>query len=247
MISRRSNALKLRIEWAEVDVRLTRDGKHVIFHDSRLDGKTDGNGPLSELALNELQKLDAGSWFAPRFKGSRLLSLAEMLELAKGKVNLYLDCKTVDPELLVKEIRAARMENQVIVYDTPAVQKASHGTVTVMAKYRPSMDFDAFLRDMAPHAVEIDAADVTADLCKKFHAAGVIVQANVLGAKWDNPGSWQKMIAAGVDWLQTDDPAGVLSSAARARLANWPVMIAHHRGANRYAPENAARSPGAST
>jgi glycerophosphoryl diester phosphodiesterase len=46
------------------------------------------------------------------------------------------------------------------------------------------------------------------------------------------------MIASGVDWLQTDDPAGVLTAAARARLANWPVMIAHHRGANRYAPEN---------
>jgi glycerophosphoryl diester phosphodiesterase len=230
------------IEWAEVDVRLTRDGKHVIFHDSRLDGKTDGNGLLAGLALDELQKLDAGAWFAPRFKGSHLLSLPEILELAKGKVNLYLDCKTVDPELLVKEVRAARMENQVIVYGTPAmiaaVQKASGGTVPVMAKYRPKMDFDAFLRDVAAQAVEVDAEDVTTDLCKKFHTAGVIVQANVLGAKWDNVGSWPKMIAAGVDWLQTDDPAGVLSAAARTRLANWPVMIAHHRGANRYAPEN---------
>ena len=70
------------IEWAEVDVRLTKDGKHVIFHDDRLDGKTDGKGPVGALTLDELQKLDAGAWFAPRFKDARLQSLAEVLALA---------------------------------------------------------------------------------------------------------------------------------------------------------------------
>src|SRR5262249_1950931 len=129
------------VEWAEVDVRLTKDSKHIIFHDSRLDGKTDGKGPVAGVTLDELKKLDAGAWLAPRFAGSRLLSLAEVLELAKGKVNLYLDCKTTDPALLVKEVRAAGMERQVIVYDAPAaidaVRKASGGTVPVMTKYRP--------------------------------------------------------------------------------------------------------------
>src|SRR5262249_32953554 len=152
-------------------------------------------------------KLDAGAWFAPRFAGSRLLSLAEVLELAKGKVNLYLDCKTTDPALLVKEVRAAGMERQVIVYDAPAaidaVRKASGGTGPVMTKYRPKMDLGDFLRDVAPDAVEVDADDLTAGLCEKFHAAGVVVQAKVLGPKWDNPETWRKIIAAGADWLQT--------------------------------------------
>jgi glycerophosphoryl diester phosphodiesterase len=230
------------VEWAEVDVRLTADGKHVIFHDSQLDAKSDGKGPVAGLTRDELQKHDAGAWFARRFMGTRLLSLAEVLELARGKVNLYLDCKAIDPELLVKEVRAAGMEKQVIVYDVPTsiakVRKASDATVAVMTKYGLSMDFDAFLRDVAPDAVEVDAADVTYELCNKLHAAGVVVQAMVLGAAWDNPETWRKMIAAGVDWLQTDDPAGVLMTAARTRISRWPVMVAHHRGANHYAPEN---------
>src|SRR5262249_55265625 len=50
--------------------------------------------------------------------------------------------------------------------------------------------------------------------------------------------TWRKMIAAGVDWLQTDDPAGVITTAARDRIPKWPVMVSCHRGANRYAPEN---------
>src|SRR5215471_5821378 len=39
------------VEWGEIDVRLTKDGKHVVFHDDRLDGKTDGKGPVANLTL----------------------------------------------------------------------------------------------------------------------------------------------------------------------------------------------------
>jgi glycerophosphoryl diester phosphodiesterase len=230
------------VEWAEIDVRLSRDGKHVIFHDGRLDAKTDGKGPVNGLTLEELRRLDAGAWFAPRFKGARLNSLAEVLALAKGKVNLYLDCKNIDAELLVKEVRTAGMERQVIAYGNPAIiaaiRKAGGGTVAVMAKYRPEMNFATLMRDVAPDAAEIDAADVTAELCRRFHGAGVVVQAKVLGRNWDNVDSWRKVIAAGVDWLQTDDPAGVLMTAMRDRVHQWPVMMSCHRGANRYAPEN---------
>src|SRR5262249_48893172 len=154
----------------------------------------------------------------------------------------YLDCKRVDPTLLVGEVRAVGMERQVIVYDGPAgiaaVRKAGGGTIPTMTKYRPGADFDAFVRDVAPNAVEIDASDVTAELCQRFHANGIAVQAKVLGARWDNPETWLKVIAAGVDWLQTDDPGRVLMTAARKRLPRWPVGVAYHRGANRYAPEN---------
>ena len=64
-------------EWVEVDVRLTRDGHHALFHDSKLDGKTNSAGPLRERSLEELMQLDAGSWFAPRYSGERLLTLKE--------------------------------------------------------------------------------------------------------------------------------------------------------------------------
>ncbi|MDY3552274.1 glycerophosphodiester phosphodiesterase family protein [Gemmata sp. JC717] len=230
------------IEWAEIGVRLTKDGKHVVFHDDRLDGKTDGSGPAAGLVLDRLQALDAGSWFAPRFAAARLLSLSEALALAKGKVNLSLDCKSVDPELLAREVQAAGMEQQVVALAPPAtlaaVRKASRGAVPTIAEYRPASDFDTFITDVAPTAVEIGAADVTPELCKKFRAAGVIVRANALGAKWDAPETWLKTAAAGAVWLKTDNPGGARTALMRERGAKWPVRVAHHRGANRYAPEN---------
>ena len=230
------------IEWCAVTVRLTKDGKHIVFHDALLDGKTEGKGAVADRTLDELQALDAGTWFAPRFKMARLLSLTEVLALAKGKLSLCLDCELVTPELLVKEIRAAGMEKQVVVHGTPAViaavRKASSGAIPIMTGYRPAIDFDTFVKDLAPDAVEIDASDVTPELCNKFHAKGITVQAKVLGAKFDTPETWFEMIAAGADRLRTGTPNLAQMTTARKRLPKWPVQVAYHRGANRYAPEN---------
>lgn len=230
-------------EWAEIDVRLTKDGRHVVIHNDTVDATTNGMGSVADLTLDELKKLDAGTWFARRFAGSRLQTLPEALALAKGRINLYLDCKRIDPKLLAEEVMAAGMERQVIVYDSPEVlaqvKAASRGTVPGMTKYRPkTMPFDAFVQDVAPAAVEIDADEVTAELCRRFHAAGIKVQAKVLGEQWDNAKVWGEVIDAGVDWLQTDEPVGLLFFNARRRLGTFPVKIAAHRGANRYAPEN---------
>jgi glycerophosphoryl diester phosphodiesterase len=234
-------------DWVAIDVRLTKDGRHVVIHSDNVDGFTDGKGRVGDLTLEELQKLDAGAWFAKRFAGIHLMSLPEALAIAKDKINLSLDCKEINPKLLAHEIIAAGMERQVIVY-APAdvlakVKSESGGKIAVMTKYRPkAMPFETFIRDVGPAAVEIDADEVTADLCKQFHLAGIKVQANVLGDKWDNPKVWGEVIAAGVDWLQTDEPAAVLYFNARRNIGTFPVKISAHRGANRYAPENTVAS-----
>ncbi len=48
------------VEWVEVDVRRTRDGHHVLFHDSQLERVTDGQGLVREHTLAEIRALDAG-------------------------------------------------------------------------------------------------------------------------------------------------------------------------------------------
>ena len=96
-----------------------------------------------------------------------------------------------------------------------------------MTKYHPkTMPFAAFIKNVAPAAVEIDADELNEELCQRFHAVGIKVQAKVLGEKWDNPRVWKQVIDAGADWLQTDDPAGILFYNARRTLGTFPVKIA---------------------
>ena len=90
---------------------------------------------------------------------------------------------------------------------------------------------------MRPAAVEIDAVDVTPETCREFHRRGIKVQAKVLGGD-DRPEVWDRMAAAGVDWLQTDRAEEVLARQALKAIRGPRPRIAHHRGASRDAPEN---------
>ncbi|HEY2154468.1 MAG TPA: glycerophosphodiester phosphodiesterase family protein, partial [Isosphaeraceae bacterium] len=235
------------MEWAEVDVRLTRDGHHVLFHDDELGGKTDVTGRVRDRTLAEVRSADAGSKFAPRFAGERILTLEEGLRLARGRINLYLDCKDVDPPLLAREVLAAGMGRQVVVYAGPdalrAVREASDGAIGLMARWRPPVGVKQWAHEVRPHAVEIDADDVTAAACEEFHRLGIKVQARTLDDD-DRPEVWDRVASAGVDWVQTDRPEEILARRALKVIGPGHVRVAHHRGAGHYAPENTLASLG---
>lgn len=50
----------------EFDLRITKDGIPVVFHDAKLDRTTNGSGYLAHYSLSEIKKLDAGYCFDPK-------------------------------------------------------------------------------------------------------------------------------------------------------------------------------------
>lgn len=68
-------ARELGVRWQECDLRLTADDQVVVIHDSTVDRTTDGSGLVRQFSLADLEKLDAGSWFDPKFKGSHLFAI----------------------------------------------------------------------------------------------------------------------------------------------------------------------------
>ncbi len=61
-------ALGLGVDGIETDIQRTKDGQLVLFHADHLDKTTNGTGVLQETSWEELQQLDAGSWFDRRFE-----------------------------------------------------------------------------------------------------------------------------------------------------------------------------------
>lgn len=78
---------KYQCDCAEMDVRVTRDGVPVIFHDEKMERVTNGRGRIQHLTLGEIKPLDAGFWFDPsgkkefpyRGKGVNIPTLEEVL------------------------------------------------------------------------------------------------------------------------------------------------------------------------
>lgn len=67
--------------WVEFDVKLTRDGVPILFHDDQLERTTNGRGNVAEVTLEQIQALDAGGWFDPAFRGEPVPTFAAALEL----------------------------------------------------------------------------------------------------------------------------------------------------------------------
>jgi glycerophosphoryl diester phosphodiesterase len=78
----------------EMDIRLTRDGVPVIFHDHTLRKLGYPRQRLSELTLAELRSFDFGGWFSPEYRGEPIPTLQQVLERYGSRTELCLELKT---------------------------------------------------------------------------------------------------------------------------------------------------------
>ena len=68
------------IDMIELDVRLTKDEEIIVLHDRTLQRTSTGNGPVRNYSLEEIRRLDAGSWFHPMFSEQRIPTLEEVFQ-----------------------------------------------------------------------------------------------------------------------------------------------------------------------
>lgn len=120
-------AFRRALDWwgadvLELDVRPTREGIAVVFHDDTLDRTTDGSGPVSDRSLGELRELDAGYRFSPdgrstpfRGSGAKISTFEEVLRACPGA---RLNVEVKDPRAaasVATAIRATGSEHRVLV------------------------------------------------------------------------------------------------------------------------------------
>ncbi|SDN43017.1 glycerophosphodiester phosphodiesterase [Alkalicoccus daliensis] len=82
------------IDGIECDVHWTKDEVPVIIHDAELERTTNGRGRVADHTWEELQLLDAGSYFDKKFKGEKIPSLRELAQwLQENNLTLHLELK----------------------------------------------------------------------------------------------------------------------------------------------------------
>lgn len=113
-----------RSDFIEIDVQLSCDGEAVIIHDETLERTTNLTKPqrVSALSLEELSKLDYGSWFDG--KSEPLLTLNNALKFIKEN-NLFLNIEIKDMHeyfsddqvviTVVQSIKSHKLESQVLI------------------------------------------------------------------------------------------------------------------------------------
>ena len=80
-------------EGLELDVRLTADSQVVVCHDATVNRTTNGRGRINGLTLEQVQALDAGSWFHAQYREERIPTLEQVLAQFGGKTILNIELK----------------------------------------------------------------------------------------------------------------------------------------------------------
>lgn len=84
-------AAELGVDQIEMDIRVTKDGELVVFHDLTVDRVSNGTGKVADFTLAELKQLDIGIKKDPQFEGTRIPTLVEFLEFIKTLPDMTVD------------------------------------------------------------------------------------------------------------------------------------------------------------
>ena len=224
-------AVKMGADGVETDIHLTKDGIPVIQHNYTIDRNSNGSGWVEELTLDELSMLDFGSWFSDDFKGERILTLDECLEIADKSmslINLELKRATVKRSAIVEAtmeiVKKHKMQDRVLIssFDHKLVKKAQNICPEVLTgalydEAEVEQDNIADILADAPAYVEklgFDFANphihylVEDGLMERYHEKGIGV------AVWtvDKPYIAKQCFKKGVKCIITNKPDVILAA-----------------------------------
>jgi len=94
-------------EMIEADVNITKDGVPVMIHDWYLGRTANFEAAVHDLTLEEIQELDAGSWFSEDFTGTRVPTTEAALQFAKEAGTLMcFEVKGANPKRAIQVAQA---------------------------------------------------------------------------------------------------------------------------------------------
>lgn len=198
----------------EIDVRLSADQYPVLIHDATTGRTTDDilNRRVNALTLDQLQSLDAGSWFSTAYRGEKIPSLDEALKLISGKANAFVELKSTNQVLEIETIRVIEkynMENSTIIlsFDKDQLKRIKtlnsavktlllvpvfYGNIDTFLN-NPDIDAYGFSRDIVTK--NTDYIDIAHQLNKKVYAWTV-----------NEKDDLQDVVTSDIDGIITDRP-----------------------------------------
>lgn len=206
-----ARALALGADGLELDVRVTRDGTPVVFHDPTLARLTGRRRAIATLALADLR--------AVRIGGEPVPTLAEVLALVRGRAVVQLEIKAAAALApAVRVVRQARAARHVILASfAPAVMAEARALAPGIPRMLISRGGTA--EDLQPELAALAAAGVSLDHRAIPSPAFVAALQRRHYRVWcwtvNHPRAMLRLAAWGVDAILSDDPA-LLTSTLRS-------------------------------
>ncbi|MCX7885785.1 MAG: glycerophosphodiester phosphodiesterase [Verrucomicrobiae bacterium] len=195
-------ALRVGVDFVEVDVHETRDGKLVVFHDRRLNRICRVPGRVRDMTLREMKALNP-----------QIPSLRQVLRMCRGRAGVVVEIKRADPRKVAAEIDRCGMTDEVIVLARSLRYLAEVAAVSpgirrfALVTAGPPCAFPVEVHGLAvPQRMIRTAADV-----RRLRRCGLELFVWTVNRR----ARMKRLIAWGVDGLITDWPDRAKSVLAR--------------------------------
>jgi glycerophosphoryl diester phosphodiesterase len=214
------HAVDVGAKFVELDVQMSSDGVLVIIHDETLDRTTNGSGPVGDLTFDELRELDAGVKKGDKWKGEKIPTLREVLDLCVGAgVGVVIELKSPDLYTgMVEKVAALLGEMWIegaenlwcISFDHDAIRRMRTHDATVPLGYL----FEPYAQDFVYHDDTVQVycpyyktALAHPDQVARAHELGKLVFVYTV----DTEDEIRQLAEIGVDGLVTDRPGALLN------------------------------------
>jgi glycerophosphoryl diester phosphodiesterase len=212
--------------FVEFDVRTTADGVPVVIHDRTVDRTTEGSGHVWDLTLDEVVRLDAGSWFSPAYAGVRVPLLAEALDLLRPHPGLLLEIK---PPATLEEVKTilglvaerGMLPRTVVQSFDPEIVRRVREAAPEVQRGLLRLRFEA---DTVPLATELEVVCCNPsvdDVLGDPETVAGLIGAGIDVMPWtaNDLSQWPALVEAGVAGLITDHAGELTGWVERAELA----------------------------
>lgn len=130
-------AIAAGADMIELDCQLTRDGHVVVFHDEKLRRTAGASGVLRERTLSELKRLDIGKWRGRAFRGERILTLEEALQVIAGQADVCVEIKSFGAAVSGLELKVLFILSHYDYFERTVFSSFDYGCLARLREFAP--------------------------------------------------------------------------------------------------------------
>jgi len=202
-------AIEVMADYAEIDVRMTKDGVVVLSHDADLKRTAGVNKKIWQLNYYEIEELDVGSWFSKDFKDERIPTLEQVLEYSKGKIKLNIEIKNSGQNKDFEKKLIGLIEEHDFE-DSCIISSFSYDSLKRIKKLNPDIKTGYILSAVYGEFYNLKDVDFFS-MRYNFVSERIVTEAHKTGKEihvWtvNNETIVDRLTRIGVDNIITDDP-----------------------------------------
>lgn len=221
---------KMKGDYIEIDLQMTKDGKLIAMHDEAVDRTTNGTGLVKDYTLEEIKQLDAGSWFnemypekaKKSYEGLQVPTLEEVIQTFGKDARYYIETKSpeVYPGMEKELLRVLEKYNLTGVNERSSkvlIQSFSKESLLKMQDLNPNLPLvqlisykeqatmsDEELNELTEYAVGVGMSYTKIDeaYVQKVRSAGLLIHPYTVNEKED----MERLLDWGVTGMFTNYP-----------------------------------------